>query len=170
MLLEKEYTEKQKTKYKFDQWANLVQSKSKVAIRFLPVHKEIINFTFEKRRAVPNTNYTFTDYFVHQSDVDIKLTITIHRFNNVAQAHNCLFEKLLGCTSPDIPKDKDRGISLGDICYCFPRHLLKDDSIEEHVSFVRNNIVITIESVGRKNYHVGSIAKIIDEQIISQLI
>lgn len=163
-----EYIEGLKIKYNFKSWISFVQNKEKLIQRYLPVHEQIIDFVFEKRRAIPNVNYAFIDYFIHKKDADIKLAITIHHYDNIENAHNCLLGSLSGCTLSVIPNANFKGVHIGDICYLFPKFQLDKSNVNEHISFVRSNISVTIESVGYKPYDVKKIGLIIDEQILDR--
>ncbi|HBZ65602.1 MAG TPA: hypothetical protein DEO70_02105 [Bacteroidales bacterium] len=158
-----EFLKALKADYNYQNWQKKIKIPNKVLKRYLPNHSLISDFILEKRRAIPDANHRFIDYFQHKNDKDIRVAISISLFSTIEEAHDGLIHILCNCSAPNIPTGKEKGIDVGDISFCG----LHD--IQTAIFYTRNNVLIKIESVGRKDYPINRIAEIIDKDIINNI-
>lgn len=159
-----EYINAIKTKYDFKRWSSQIKIPGKFSKKYLPSHNAIDGFVHIKRKPVANTNHAFTDYFQHIKNKEIAVAVTVFEYKSTSETHEHLALTLCHCAAPEIPRCEKKNIIVGDIAFC------GSQEIQTSIFYVRNNVFIKIESVGKKPYHVAELAQTIDKQIINNLV
>ncbi len=151
--------------YQFGSWADRVQNFAKdLTHRFLVDPSKIDGFKFIERRAIPDDNHHFIDYFSDVSNEQVVIAVTLKEHQSIAEAHEHLKYALMHSMAPNLPFLEEDDVSIvGDIG--FGGH----GEVERAVFFTRANLMITVESVGDVEVDVLEFVKKIDEQIVSCL-
>lgn len=158
-----EYMKALKSDYNYQNWQNKIKIPDRISNRYLPNHSKISDFVLEKRRAIPDTSHRFIDYFRHKIDKDIRVAISISEFRTIEEAHEGLLHILCHCSAPNIPTGEMKGIEVGDISFC------GHQDVQTSIFYTRNNVLIKIESVGKKDFPINEIAEMTDKEIINNL-
>jgi hypothetical protein len=85
--------------------------------------------------------------------------IRVIECNSYSEAHEAIIDFMMHSTLPKFPTDKKIGTSIGDVCF------LGHNETPTGIVFSRDNITVSIRSVGKNNVSVKEIAEKIDSII-----
>ncbi|MBF0354016.1 MAG: hypothetical protein HQL43_02120 [Alphaproteobacteria bacterium] len=127
-------------------------------VLFAAQPERVKGMAFLVRKAVPGERNSYTDYYSLGSDEE-RISISIHEFSSDEDAREGLVNILSHCMAIALPRCADKGLTVGDIGFCG-----LDDTVSS-VFFVRQNVLVRVESVGRKRISVVEAAKEVDAQL-----
>ncbi|MBF0175784.1 MAG: hypothetical protein HQL63_02875 [Magnetococcales bacterium] len=88
------------------------------------------------------------------------VTVYVHPFKEPDKAHEAMIDHLLGCSAPHpLPKADSKGLATGDVSFAG-----LDDPVTS-LSFVRDNYLVRIHSVGETPYPLKAFSASIDALI-----
>lgn len=156
---------KVKEAHHFSSWAKQsLKYKGELPYRFYLDAEKLGEFSLESRKPFPVKlsveRHSVTDYLVNDNKKNPhRIAVTIHEFENVADAHAGMVDILSDSMAPRLPSGEELGLDLGDVS--FGGH----GKIQSSLFFTRFNILAKVESVSEELQSVDELAKIVDLQI-----
>lgn len=149
-----------KQRYRFDQWDGTSAASSRPVAEFAPdLRAEHPTLILERRMPLPEDGRNFTDHYFDGSDNSVRFLVSIHRSGSAEQARESMVRELLLTMETKLPACSERGIAVGEVCFCdFEQPVV-------HIVFVRRNVFVRIDSIGEKPASVAQLATTVDRQI-----
>jgi len=158
-----------KEQYGFNDWGKTAAGQvvgRALALGPLPSAERHDNFQLERRVELPDDApglHAYIEYYKSTSDEGIRFAVTILQNQSVEQAHEELAEELSKSMAPSLPRAEQKNIHVGHIAFA------GNGATQTAVRFVRGNLFIKVESVGRKHAEVKDLAEAIDKQMLAHL-
>lgn len=169
MIQGDDYLEAIKDRYGFEEWLMDEDGQRPVLENFIADLGGVAGLTLLKRVATAQIRGHYADHYVLEEEADAAAAPSVHVMVNVmtcassAEAKEALLFALARVMAPRLPECSERGLELGDICFCGV------DEPPTGVYFVRNNLFVDVASVGCTPVPVHDLATIVDRQIQAQL-
>jgi hypothetical protein len=128
--------------------------------RFLPDIDRIPNYSHEARTPLPNG--AFIDHLQAGSGA-ARISVRVVHYPTVAAAHEGLVDILEVSMAPQVHTCAERGLALGDPCFCDP------GEPAAFVAFARANVLIRVDSSGPEPVSVAAVATELDRQLAEAL-
>jgi hypothetical protein len=141
-----------KERYGFDDWRGRDE---RLIRKPLPELRDA-DLELESRDPIDGEPYAFIDFYRLRSR-PARIAVTIVEHPSVSVAHEALLHILALVMAPQLPSCEERGLRIGDACFCSLGEML------EIVFFVRANVLVRVENVGREQVDLRDIATRLDE-------
>jgi hypothetical protein len=155
-----DFWEATRRQYGFDEWPGREALVPAARSPFLPRAAEFQEFTFDHRSALPDARNAYIDHYRHASDGDAWIAVTIAEYETPQDAHEGLIRILAHSMAARLPRGQEQGLNIGDISFCGFGELI------DKLFFVRQNLLVGVESVGPKPVSVVDFAATLDAQIV----
>ncbi len=149
-----ERREQVKERYGFASWLG---REAAGPARFAADPHQLPRVRFEERVAMPGGR-TYIDYLTHEQPGG-RIAVTIAGHADAVAAQEALIDVLAHSMALRLPSCGERGIEVGDVCFCTAGEPLL------RIYFVRVNVLVRVESVGEVPVSVTDVAAAVDAQI-----
>lgn len=130
---------------------------------FVPDLSGTPSLAFQIRVPTSRTASHFADHYVGAEGGELHVIVSVAEFATAAEAREGLVRILAHAMAVALPRCRDRGIEVGELCYCAPA------DPPSQIAFTRANVLIDIASVGRTPVAVDALAARVDRQIEDRL-
>lgn len=145
-----------KERYGFDEWRG--RDGQRLIREPLPGLDDE-DFRRESRDPIDGEPHGYIDFYELRSRSSVRIAVTIIEHPTVADAHDGLLHILALVMAPQLPSCEQRGLPVGDACFCSLGQKL------EKVFFVRSNVLVRVENAGRERIDLREIATKLDERL-----
>jgi hypothetical protein len=142
----------------FDSWPG--RERPAHAGKFQPALDRLSGLVHVERTALPGMRHAFIDQL--EGGEGTQVAVRVIQYASAADAHEGLVDVLERSMAPRLPSCAERGIELGDVCFCGYA-----DPIDV-VMFVRGNVLVRVESVGTRPASVVEAASELDRQLAAR--
>lgn len=146
-----------KERYGFDHWRGRGERR---LLRNLRPELTPAGLELESYDRIAGEDRGFIDFY-RMPHRPVRVAVTLVEHPTVQAAHESLLRILALVMAPQLPSCEERGLNVGDACFCSRAEKL------EKVFFVRANVLVRIENTGAERIDLGEIAVLVDEQLQS---
>lgn len=155
------YREQLEQRYGFAEWGDRVAAAASAPVlRFAADPHALPGMRLQERSALPDVR-GHIDHLVGDGPgrEAERIAVTVVEHVDVAAAHEHLIELLGQSMLARLPSCADRGLAIGDVCFC-----TGGDPVAQ-IYFTRANVFVRVESTGDQPTSVAAVAEAVDGQV-----